>query len=176
MIDTGDDYESDEFDTAGGGGTGLLEPDTMRGRDWACLRQFSVFLENRVGNLTDLMRTIEGENLRVMALSIQDSVDCAVARLVVDDYERAHGLFELSDHFVFEADVIAVRLPETDMPVADACRPLLQAELNIHYAYPLIHHEALVLYVDDVDRALEILEASPLDIVTEKDLKDEYGG
>ena len=168
--------EGDGFDSAAGGGTGLLEPGTMRGRDWACLRQFSVFLENRVGNLTDLMRTVEGENLRVMGLSIQDSVDCAVARLIVDDYERAHQLFDLSDHFVFEADVIGVRLPDTDMPVADACRPLLRAELNIHYAYPLLHHDALVLYVDDVDKALEILENSTLEIVTEKDLKDDFGG
>ena len=67
----------------------LTDSSTMRGRDCPCLRQFGVFLENRVGVLIDLLRHLESEDLRVMGLSIVDTIDSALIRLVVNDYERA---------------------------------------------------------------------------------------
>ena len=66
----------------------LTDPSTMGGRDWPCLRQFGVFLENRVGMLNDLMRHLESDDLRIMGLSIVDSIDSALIRLIANDYER----------------------------------------------------------------------------------------
>ena len=162
-----------------GGGVGTIAPPrTARGRDWAALRQFSVFLENRVGHLADLTRTIENAGLRIVGLSIQESVGSAVARLIVDDYERAHELFDLSDFCVFETDVVAVELPDVQNPVTDACRSLLRAELDVHYAYtialPNTPRGGLALYVDDVDLALDVLGNSRLTVVTEGDLKSRF--
>ena len=78
--------------SSGFGDDSLVEPMTSRGRDWPCLRQFIVFLENRVGALHELLRQIERDDLRIMALSILDSADCAVARVIVNNYERAREL------------------------------------------------------------------------------------
>ena len=66
------------------GGETYTDPETMHGRDWPCLRQFCVFMENRVGRLHNLMRCLERDDLRIIALSIDDSVDCAVVRLMFD--------------------------------------------------------------------------------------------
>src|SRR5579862_2114823 len=109
-------------------GTGRLEADTLRGRDWPCLRQFGIFMENRVGTLHELLRHIERHDLRVMALTIVDSVDFSIARLILSNYERAQELFKLSDFKFFETDLIGVELSADSQPFVQICMTLLQAE------------------------------------------------
>jgi hypothetical protein len=159
------------------GGETTIEPGTMRGRDWPCLRQFGVFLENRVGRLLDLLRHLERHDLRVMALSIVDSADCAIARLMVNHYERARELFDLSGFTVFETDVIGVELPDDPQPYVQVCIALLQAEVNIHYTYPLLFRRhgrgAIALYVENIDLGLKTLQDKNLTILTEKDLLED---
>lgn len=159
------------------GGESPMDPMTMRGRNWPCLRQFVVFLENRVGSLHELMRQLERYDLRVIALSIVDSVDFAIARLVLDNYERGKELFELSNFSVFENDLIGVELPDDPQPFVALCLALLEAELNIHYSYPLLYrrkgHGAIALYTDDIDLAMKTLSEKGHRIITEKDLLDD---
>ena len=174
--DASDDASDNGTDDYGGNGSAIVAPQTMRGRSWACLRQFSVFMENRVGNLADLMRHVESVDLRVVALSIVDSVDCSVARIIVNNYDRGHELFKLSSFVAFETDVIGVELPDEPQPLVELCRPLLRAEVNIHYAYPLLYRKGrggVAIYVDDIDQALTALEQSDLKIITEHDLLDD---
>ncbi len=159
-------------------GEGLpLDPQTKRGRQWPTLRQFNVFLENKVGALHDLLRHIERWDLRIVSLSIVDSVESAVARVMLDHYERARELFELSDFTVFESDVIGVELPKSQQPYVEVCLALLQAEVNVHYTYPLLFRrngrDAIALYVDDIDQGLRTLEEKNLNIITEDDLIDD---
>jgi hypothetical protein len=150
---------------------------TMRGRDWPCLRQFCIFLENRVGRLSDLLRHLERQDLRVVALSIVDSVDCAIVRLMVDNFERGRELFSLAGFTAYESDLIGVALPDNPQPYVAVCTALLQAEVNIHYTYPLLYRRrgrgAIALYVDDVDQGLKVLHEKGLQVITEKDLMDD---
>ena len=153
------------------------DSETARGRNWPCLRQFGLLLENRVGSLHDLMRRLERDDLRVIALSIVDSIDCAVARLILSHYERGLELLQLSDYRFFESDVIGVELPDHPQPHVAICTALLQSEINIHYTYPLLYRragrDAIALYVDDVDRGLSIMNDKGLRIVTEADLEQD---
>jgi hypothetical protein len=162
------------------GGGSRVKPSTIRGRNWPCLRQFGIFMENRVGSLHELLRNLESHDLRVMALSIVDTVDSAIARLIVNNYDRGKDLLALSSFPVFETDLIGVELPDDPQPFVKICVALLQAELNIHYTYPLLYRRkgrgAISLYVDDVDVGLRALSESGHRIVTENDLAedDEY--
>jgi len=150
---------------------------TMRGRDWPCLRQFGIFMENRVGRLHDLLRHLEQHDLRVIALSIVDSVDCAVARVMVDNFERGREIFDLSNFTVFETDIIGVELPEDPQPYVRICTALLQAEVNIHYTYPLLYRRggrgAIALFTDDIDSGLRVLKEKGHKIITENDLQED---
>src|SRR6204780_5071090 len=141
------------------GGKASTDAGTMRGRDWPCLRQFGIFMENRVGTLHELLRHIERHDLRVMALTIVDSVDFSIARVVVSHYERARELFLRSDFKFFETDIIGVELSNDPQPYVKVCIALLQAELNIHYTYPLLYRRqgrgAIALYVDDVETGIK---------------------
>ncbi len=150
---------------------------TMRGRDWPCLRQFCVFIENQVGSLHDLMRHLERHDLRVVALAIVDSTDFAVVRIMLDSYERGRELFELSNYTFFEREVIGVELPDDPQPYVKVCIALLQAELSIHYSYPLLlrrgRRGAIALHVDDLDLGMKTLVEMGLKVITEKDLEDD---
>lgn len=155
----------------------IAEPQTMQGRDWPCLRQFGVFLENRVGRLHELLRHLERDDLRVCALSISDTIDCVIVRLVMSHYERALELLRLSGFTFFECDVIGVELPDDSQPFAAICHALLQAEVNIHYSYPLVlrrrNAPSIALYVDDIDQGLKTLGEKGHRVITERDLLEE---
>lgn len=160
-----------------GSGAGIVEPSTARARGWPCLRQFAVFMENRVGRLHELLRAFEGHNIRVIALSIANSVDCAFARIMVNETDRAREILDNSKFAYSETDLVGVELPDGPQPFVQICLALLQAEVNLHYTYPLLYSRggrgAIAMYVDDVDLAQQTLQQKNLRLITESDLLDE---
>jgi hypothetical protein len=151
--------------------------ETLRARNWPCLRQFCVFLENRVGRLNDLMRHVETIDVKVLALSIVDSVDFANVRLIFSNADRAREKLELSNFLFSENDVVGIELPDGEMPFTTVCSALVKAEVNIHHAFLLRRgrgaRAAVAMYVDNVDLALHTLEEAGLRVLTEGDLEDE---
>ena len=83
----------------------------------------------------------------------------------------------LSSSTVFETDLIGVEMPDDPQPYVKICLALLQAELNIHYTYPLLYHGrgrgSIALYVDDIDLGLRTLAEKGHRTITENDLQDE---
>lgn len=151
-----------------------ISPLTMRGRDWPCLRQFCVFMENRVGKLHELLKKIEEHDLRILALSVVDTVDFAVARIMVDETDRAREIFQLAGMNFIENDILGVELPNDDAPFVSIFLALVSAELNISYTYPLLFRRngrgAIAVYVDDVEQAAAILGDQGHHLLSEKDL------
>lgn len=157
------------------GGSSPTDFATARGRDWPSVRQFSVFLENRVGALLEMVRKFEASENRILALSVVDSADCSIVRLVLSDPERACETFHLAGLPYLESNLLVVRLPQGHQPLAHICKALLAAEINIHYAYPLLvgphRSPALALHVDDHDAAISALHKEGLEIYTENELR-----
>lgn len=166
--------------SAGFGEGNPVDSITGRGRDWPCLRQFIVFLENRVGALHDVLRRVERDDLRIVGLSILDSADCAIARIIVDNYERARELLTFANITMFETDILGVVLPTTDQPHTAVLGSLMSAELNVQYVYPLMYRKngrgTVAIYVSEIDEALRVLKERQYQLVTEDDLmaQDEY--
>src|SRR5580700_10405940 len=111
---------------------------TARGRDWPSVRQFNVFLANRLGALMDVVRRFESTDVRIVALTVVESADCAIIRMVLSDPERALEIFELAKLPFTESDLLVVKLPDGAQPLVKICKALLSAEISIHYAYPLL--------------------------------------
>lgn len=159
------------------GGDENLGASTIRGREWPSLRQFCVFMENRVGGLHDLLRHLERNEIRVMALSVANSVDCAIIRVMVNNTERAREVFTFSRFAFSESDLVGVELPNDPQPYLRVCMALLAAEINISYTYPLLYRRhgrgAIALYVDDVETAIQTLTEKGLTVITENDLEDD---
>lgn len=150
--------------------------ETARDRDWPSIRQFSVFLENRCGQLLDVVRRFETTKVRIVALTIIDSADCAIVRLVLSHPEQGREILERAGLAIAESDLVAVELMQTQQPLVDICSALLQAEINIHYMYPLIVHPhgraAMALHVDNHESAVDTLRGKGLNVLTEGDLFD----
>ncbi len=157
-----------------GSGTGF---ETMRGRNFPALRQYTVFLENRVGQLLEVLKRFEGTGIRVVALSINDAAECAFVRFLLSDADRGRELLERSGLAIIETDLVGVELPDTPQPLLRVCTALLQAELNIIQAYPLIvrpHGKpAVAIMVENIELAMETLHSKGFRILNEGDLQDE---
>ena len=153
-----------------GAGVGFT---TARGRDWPSVRQFNVFVENRLGGLLNVVRRFETSDNRIISLTVVDSADCAIIRLVLQDTERALEIFQQAGLPVTESDLLVVQLPGGPQPVLQICKALLTAELNIHYAYPLLvgpqGAAALALHVEDLETAAATLERLGFVLCTEND-------
>src|ERR1700748_405746 len=103
--------------------------ETMRGRDWPSVRQFNVFVANRLGGLADVVRRFETTDIRIVSLTVVDSADCAIIRLVLSDPERAKEIFEQAKLPVTESDLLVVKLPDGSKPLLQICKALLAVEL-----------------------------------------------
>ena len=151
---------------------------TDRGRDWPSIRQFSVFLENRVGQLLDVVRRFDKTKIRIVALSIIDSADCAIVRLVLSHPEQGREILERAGLAIAESDLVVVELPKVESPLVDICTALLQAEINIHYAYPMMIHPhgraAIALHVDNHEAAVDTLKRINFQVLTEADLSASF--
>ena len=147
---------------------------TIRGRDWPALTQFCVIIENKVGSLNQLMQHLERHDLRIIALSIVDTIDVAIARVMLDHVERGRELFELSGFTFFENEVLGIELPDHPQPFVAVCSALLQAEVNVNYMYPLLYrhsgHSAIAVHVEDLDTASKVLQDKGFTLLTENDL------
>src|SRR6266496_3564862 len=95
---------------------------TARGRDWPSVRQYNVFVENRVGNLLSVVRHFETTDIRIVSLTVVDSADCAIIRMVLSDPERAREIFDRAKLPVTESDLLVVQLPEGTQPLLQICK------------------------------------------------------
>lgn len=152
------------------------EYSTARGRNYPALRQFTVFLENRVGQLLEVVRRFEGSNVRIVSLSIHDSTECAFLRFLLSHPEQGREILERAGLALIETDLIGVELPEGPQPLLQVCTALLQAEVNIVQAYPLLlrphGRPAVALMVDNNEMALDTLNGKGFMLITENDLSD----
>lgn len=160
--------------TGEGAGTGYA---TMRGRTFPTIRQFTVFLENRVGQLLEVIRRFEGGRVRIVALSISEATECAFVRFLLSHPEQGREVLERAGLALIETDLIGIELPPSPQPLLEICTALLQAEVNIIQAYPLIirphGRPAVAIMVDNLEMALETLGAKGFTMITEGDLQDE---
>ena len=152
-------------------------PQTMRGRDYPAIRQFTVFMENRVGQLLDVIRRFEGSRVRIVALSIHDSTECSFVRFLLSHPEQGREIFERAGLALIETDLIGVELPDIPQPLLQVCTALLQAEVNIVQAYPLFirpHDKpAVALMVDNLQMGQETLRDKGFRMITESDLEED---
>ena len=153
-----------------------VEFDTMNGRDYPAVRQFTVFLENRVGMLTTLMRRFIGTDVRLLSMHIVDSTECSLVRMVFSHPEAGREILERAGLAMVESDLLAVELTEGEQPLLQVSTALLQAEVNLVQTCALMvpNHRANVLgiLVDNIDLACETLASRGFRLLTEDDLQN----
>jgi len=151
--------------------------ETAQAQGVPTVRQQSVFVENRVGQLLRLTQLFDQTEIRILAVSIVNSVDCAICRMILDDPDRAHDV--LIDHGfqVSEADLLVISLPHGKRALLGVWASLISGEVNIHYTYPMLvqpqGHPAIALLPDNLDSAARVLAERGYTLLDESDLMSE---
>lgn len=137
------------------------------------VKQFSVFAENRVGRLYDLISLLKEHNVHVMALTVLDTTDSAIVRLIVDDPDRARELMVNNDFPYTECDVLAIELND-ESQLKGVLAALFEAEINVHYVYSFIKRPAgkaaLAVNAEDADIAAQALNQRGYRVLTQTDI------
>jgi hypothetical protein len=137
------------------------------------VKQFSVFTANQVGRLHELTALLKQNDVHVMAITVLDSADSAIVRLVVDDPDRARELMINNDFPYSEADLLVVEIDDESKLTA-VLAALLEAEVNIHYVYSFIKRPrgkaALALSVEDPDIAAQAVAQRGFKVLRQSDI------
>ncbi|MCF7689726.1 MAG: acetolactate synthase [Cephaloticoccus sp.] len=137
------------------------------------VKQFSVFAENRVGRLYDLTNLLKHHNVHIMAITVLDTTDSAIIRLIVDDPDQARELMVANDFPFAECTVLAVEILD-ESKLRGVLAALLEAEVNIHYIYSFMkrpaERSALAINVEDPDIAAQALNQRGYKVLTQGDI------
>ncbi|MCW3488708.1 ACT domain-containing protein [Dethiobacter alkaliphilus] len=126
------------------------------------VKQISVFLENKSGRLAEVTRALGDNEINIRALSIADTTDFGILRLIVNKPEEANQVLRDAGFMVSETEVIAVDVPDRPGGLADVLDTLGKVNVNIEYLYAFIgqtSQDALVVFrVEDCDAAMKALK------------------
>jgi len=125
--------------------------------------QLSVFLANKPGTLADVCDALSRAGINIYALTISDTVDHAVVRMVVSDTQRALALFEERGVLVVENEVLMIENSNRPGSLSIIAAKLGKAKVNIEYAYlatsPGSKKGLLILRTSNTKKALQVLTA-----------------
>jgi hypothetical protein len=137
------------------------------------VKQFSVFAENRVGRLNDLTGLFKDHNVHIIAITVLDTTDSAIIRVIVDDPDKARELMVNNDFPYTETEVLAVEIPD-ESKLRGVLAALYEAEINVHYVYSFIKRPeggaALALSIEDSDVAAQALNQRGFKVLTQRDI------
>ena len=126
-------------------------------------QQLAVFLENKPGTLARVCDALAGAKINIYAVTVSDTIDHSVIRLVVSDPRRALVLFEGHGTLVVEDDVLMVDADNKPGSLANICHRLAAAKVNIEYCYcatsPDSKKGLLILRPSDPKKALKVLNS-----------------
>lgn len=136
--------------------------------------QLSVFIENKSGRLADVTRTMAEADINIRALSIADTIDYGLLRLIVNDPVRAKKTLMDAGFTVAQTEVLAIEIPDKPGGLASIIDILSQAGLNIEYMYAFVGasgENAIVIFrIEKVDEAIATLQAKGVRILTGDEL------
>jgi len=137
------------------------------------VRQFSVFAENRVGRLHDFTALLKEYNVHIMAITVLDTTDSAIVRVIVDDPDKARELMVNNDFPYSEGEVLAVEITD-ESDLKGVLAALFEAEINVHYVYSFIKRpegrSALAVNAEDQDVAAQALAQRGYRVLTQHDI------
>ena len=97
-----------------------VDYETLHGRNWPTVTQFSVFLENRVGQLLEVVRSFHGSKVKIVGLSISDSADCWILRLILSHPEQGREILERNKLAFAENELLVAELPSGPQSLASS--------------------------------------------------------
>ena len=133
------------------------------------VRQISIFLENRSGRLASVLKEVGRAGVNIRALSLADTSDFGILRLIVDDVDKGVQALKSTGHTVSLTDVLAVEVPDRPGGLAGILDALSAASLNVEYMYAFVcraTEKAVVVFrFEDANAAIAALGDAGISIL-----------
>ena len=133
------------------------------------IHQISVFLENRAGQLADITKLLADNGVNIRAISIAETADYGVARMIVDDYQKASGILLEHGDILSVNPVWAVEVPDQPAGLAQLLAVLSENHVDVEYMYSLLVHKDgcayMVLRISDEAKFEAALKQHGLKVV-----------
>ena len=146
---------------------------TIRNPGRELIRQFVIHAENKVGWLNDMVSKMNAANVHVMAISVLDTTDSALVRMVTNYPDETREILQRLGITHSERKIVAVEMPN-EGSLKHVTSALLQAEINIHYVYPFLtwpnDRPVLAIGLEDEDVAIDVLTRNNLRVLSQEDL------
>lgn len=127
------------------------------------VEQIAVFLENKSGRLAEITSIIAEEGVNIRALSVADTADFGILRLIVDNVEKAQAALKEKGFTVGKTNVLAVEVSDQVGGLAKVLRSIEAAGLNVEYMYAFVNksgeNAVLIFRFEDMDKAISSLMA-----------------
>lgn len=131
--------------------------------------QISIFIENKSGRLAEVSRVLGEKNVNIRALSLADTSDFGILRLIVDNTDLAKETLKECGFTVSKTEVVAVEVPDCPGGLSSILQVLDAANVNVEYMYAFVERSAgnavIIFRFDDVDQAIEVLQANGITVL-----------
>ncbi len=122
------------------------------------VKQISVFIENKTGKLAEVTRYIADKNVNMKALSVADTHDFGILRIICEDHSAALSVLKDGGYITTETEVLAVEIPDRPGSLAEILEVLVNADIAVEYTYAFLSvknlgHAYMIFRVDDNEKA-----------------------
>jgi hypothetical protein len=133
------------------------------------VKQLSIFMENRAGRMAEIARQLGEARINIRALSLADTSDFGILRLIVSDVDKAMKILKDSGHTVSLTEVVAVEVPDSPGGLASVLEHLRDGSVNVEYMYAFVEKatdKAVVIFrFEDVDAAVKVLAKAKISVL-----------
>lgn len=133
------------------------------------VEQISIFIENKSGRLAEITQILGEAGINIRALSLADTSDFGILRLIVDNVEKAKTVLKERGFTVNKTEVVAVEVPDSPGGLSTILRTLDAGQINVEYMYAFVERCAgnavIIFRFDETDKAISVLKAKNFSIL-----------
>lgn len=138
------------------------------------MKQISVFVENKAGRLTDITHVLEQAEIDIRALSVADTTNYGILRLIVSDPDKAESVLKDAGMTVSITTVLGIGIPDVPGGFSKAIRVLSDKGISVEYAYafitPRVGTAYVIIRVEDNEKAAKVLRDSGFDLIEQDEI------
>jgi hypothetical protein len=133
------------------------------------VEQISIFIENKSGRLAEITRILGDAGINIRALSLADTSDFGILRLIVNDVETAKSVLKEKGFTVSKTEVVAVEVPDRPGGLSSLLQTLDTNQINVEYMYAFVErcggNAVIIFRFDETDNAIDTLRASEFTVL-----------
>ena len=139
------------------------------------VKQVSIFVENKEGKIADVLNILAKENINISALSLADTTNFGILRLIVDDPKKAKNILQMEDMIVKINEILAVGINDEPGGLAKVLDILAKANVQIEYMYAFTGHNkeyaTVVFKTNDIEKAYDCLKIKDIPLISAEEIK-----